>query len=109
MAHRIRHALKNESFAEKLDGIVEADECFVGGVESYLRAIRPFINAYGKARLDKARHACQEYNIEGRDEKDAETGQEFTSHIEYKSELIGCLRQMKNNCAGNRDLTAIYE
>src|SRR5260221_293048 len=29
MAHRIRHALKDESFAEKLDGTVEADECFV--------------------------------------------------------------------------------
>ena len=34
MAHRIRHALKNESYAEKLDGIIEADECFVGGVTS---------------------------------------------------------------------------
>jgi transposase-like protein len=29
MAHRIRHALKDDSFAEKLDGIVEADECFI--------------------------------------------------------------------------------
>jgi len=29
MAHRIRHALKDDSFAEKLDGTVEADECFV--------------------------------------------------------------------------------
>jgi transposase-like protein len=29
MAHRIRHALKETSFPEKLDGIVEADECFV--------------------------------------------------------------------------------
>ena len=29
LAHRIRHALKDDSFAEKLDGIVEADECFV--------------------------------------------------------------------------------
>jgi len=32
MAHRIRHALKDESFSEKLDGTVEADETFVGGV-----------------------------------------------------------------------------
>ena len=29
MAHRIRHALKNETYSEKLTGIVEADECFV--------------------------------------------------------------------------------
>jgi len=29
MAHRIRHALRDISFAEKLDGIVEADECFI--------------------------------------------------------------------------------
>jgi transposase-like protein len=29
MAHRIRHALRDTSFSEKLDGIVEADECFV--------------------------------------------------------------------------------
>jgi transposase-like protein len=29
MAHRVRHALKDDSFSEKLDGVVEADECFV--------------------------------------------------------------------------------
>jgi hypothetical protein len=29
MAHRIRHALKDDSFAEKLDGTIEVDECFV--------------------------------------------------------------------------------
>jgi transposase-like protein len=29
MAHRVRHALKDDSFAEKLDGTIEADECFV--------------------------------------------------------------------------------
>src|SRR5271170_7702658 len=29
MAHRIRHALKETGYPEKLDGIVEADECFV--------------------------------------------------------------------------------
>ncbi len=32
MAHRIRYALKSESFAEKMSGTIEADECFVGGV-----------------------------------------------------------------------------
>ena len=32
MTHRIRHALKNESYAEKLSGIVEADEAAIGGV-----------------------------------------------------------------------------
>jgi len=32
MAHRIRHALKDDSFAEKLSGTIEADETFVGGV-----------------------------------------------------------------------------
>ena len=34
MAHRIRHALKETSFPEKLTGIVEADETFVGGVST---------------------------------------------------------------------------
>jgi transposase-like protein len=34
MSHRIRHALKNESFSEKLSGIIEADETFVGGVST---------------------------------------------------------------------------
>lgn len=29
MAHRIRHALKENGYAEKMEGIVEADECFV--------------------------------------------------------------------------------
>ena len=29
MAHRIRHALRETSFAEKMDGTIEADECFV--------------------------------------------------------------------------------
>lgn len=32
MAHRIRHALKENGYADKLDGIVEADEVFLGGV-----------------------------------------------------------------------------
>jgi transposase-like protein len=32
MAYRIRHALKETAFAEKLTGTIEADEVFVGGV-----------------------------------------------------------------------------
>jgi hypothetical protein len=64
-------------------------------IESYLRAIRPFMDAGSKARLDKAWQDYQAYNIEGRDEKDAETGQEFTSHTECKAALITCLEQMK--------------
>jgi len=32
MAHRIRHALKETVFPEKMSGIIEADETFVGGV-----------------------------------------------------------------------------
>lgn len=32
MAHRIRHALKDEVFADKLTGTIEADECAMGGV-----------------------------------------------------------------------------
>ena len=34
MAHRIRHALKENGYAEKLAGTVEADETFVGGFTS---------------------------------------------------------------------------
>ena len=32
MAHRIRHALKENGYAEKLSGIIEVDEAFIGGV-----------------------------------------------------------------------------
>lgn len=32
MAHRIRHALKETNYAEKMAGIIEADDCFIGGV-----------------------------------------------------------------------------
>jgi transposase-like protein len=32
MSHRIRHALKETEYAEKLSGTIEADETFVGGV-----------------------------------------------------------------------------
>jgi transposase-like protein len=32
MAHRIRHALKENGYADKLDGTIEADETLVGGV-----------------------------------------------------------------------------
>jgi hypothetical protein len=32
MAHRIRYALKENGFADKLDGTIEADETLVGGV-----------------------------------------------------------------------------
>jgi transposase-like protein len=34
MAHRIRHALKETGYAEKLSGTIEADEHFVGGTKS---------------------------------------------------------------------------
>jgi transposase-like protein len=30
MTHRIRHALKENGYAEKLSGTIEADECFIG-------------------------------------------------------------------------------
>jgi transposase-like protein len=34
MAHRIRYALKSESFSEKLTGTIEVDETFVGGTQT---------------------------------------------------------------------------
>lgn len=34
MAHRIRHALKETSYAEKLTGTIEVDETYVGGVKT---------------------------------------------------------------------------
>jgi transposase-like protein len=34
MSHRIRYALQQTSFAEKMDGTVEADECAIGGVST---------------------------------------------------------------------------
>ncbi|HET7058547.1 MAG TPA: IS1595 family transposase, partial [Nitrospiraceae bacterium] len=32
MAHRIRHTMKQNPFTEKLDGVVEADETYIGGM-----------------------------------------------------------------------------
>jgi len=66
-----------------------------GEIESSMRAIRPFMNTGCKARLDEAWQTYQEYKIEGRDAKDPDTGQEFTSHVECKAELIECLEQLK--------------
>jgi transposase-like protein len=34
MAHRIRHALKENGYADKMDGTIEADECAIGGVST---------------------------------------------------------------------------
>jgi hypothetical protein len=31
MAHRLRHAMSKQPFASKLAGVVEADECYIGG------------------------------------------------------------------------------
>ena len=53
------------------------------------------MDADGKTSLDEEWQNYQAYHIEGRDEKDTETGQEFTSHIECKTGLIACLEQMK--------------
>ena len=33
MTHRIRHALKDTVFTEKLTGTIEADECYIGGMK----------------------------------------------------------------------------
>ena len=49
------------------------------------------------AKLDWIKHwqDYQEYKIEGRDEKDTETGRDFTADVECKTGLIACLEQMK--------------
>ena len=67
----------------------------VENIESSIRAIRPFLDVAGKTGLDEEWQNYQEYNIEGRDEKDPETGQDFTNHAECKKRLIACLEQMK--------------
>jgi transposase-like protein len=46
MAHRIRHALRDTDFSEKLEGIIEADECFIptggtGGTVKRPRVMTP--------------------------------------------------------------------
>jgi transposase-like protein len=40
MAHRIRHALRDTEFAEKLSGIVEVDEAVIGGVYSQAKGTK---------------------------------------------------------------------
>lgn len=57
MAHRIRYAMTGE-LPEKLSGIVEADEAYIGGRRRYKQrmAIKPGVRAqdYHHPRLDKA-------------------------------------------------------
>jgi hypothetical protein len=67
----------------------------IENIESSIRAIRPFLDIAGKARFDKEWKNYQEYHIEGRDEKDPETGQDFTNHTECKNGLIACLEKME--------------
>jgi hypothetical protein len=67
----------------------------IANIENCVLSIRPFMGVDSKSRLDKAWQDYQEYGIEGRDEKDPTTGQEFTSHVECKKGLIDCLEQMK--------------
>lgn len=97
------HIPRNQIWTVTLSGGLDRYAAAINGVrahsieniESSMRDIRPFMSADGKARLDKAWLTYQEYSIEGRDEKDAKTGQEFTSHIECKAGLIECLDQLK--------------
>jgi hypothetical protein len=67
----------------------------IENIECSIRAIRPFLDVAGKARLDEEWQNYQECHIEGRDEKDPETGQDFTNHTECKKGLIDCLDKMK--------------
>ena len=58
MMHRIRHALKDDFYPEKLSGIVEADECFVptgtyerkDGKEHWLTPVLSMVQRGGAAR-----------------------------------------------------------
>jgi hypothetical protein len=97
------HIPRNQVWTVTLSGGLDRYASALGGVrtqsieniESSLRSIRPFMNADGKARLDNAWQNYQEYHIEGRDEKDPETGRNFTNHTECKKGLIDCLNKMK--------------
>ena len=61
----------------------------IENIESSIRAIRPFLDVAGKARLDEQWKNYQEYHIEGRDEKDPETARFYESYRMQK--WIDCL------------------
>jgi len=53
LAQRIRHAIKQGSFAKKLDGVVESDETFVGGKNKNRHADKKVKNNQGRSFKDK--------------------------------------------------------
>ena len=97
------HVPRNQVWTVTLSGGLDLYAAALAGVrtqsieniEVAIRAIRPFLNADGKAGLDKAWQDFQEYNIQGQEEKDPVTRAEFTNHTECKRGLIACLEQMK--------------
>lgn len=64
-------------------------------IETVMRKVRAYLNDAAKGRLDAEWKKYQDYQIEGRDEKDPATGAEFTNHAECKKGLTDCLEQMK--------------
>jgi len=57
MAHRIRHSMKQNPYTEKLDGIVEADETYIGGMghgkqgsKAHKKAVFTLLQRGGKVR-----------------------------------------------------------
>ena len=55
--HRLRHAAKTKSFNKPLEGIVEADETFVGGKEKNKHAHKTHAGQPGR-RKQGGRHGC---------------------------------------------------
>jgi transposase-like protein len=54
MAHRIRYAMNQESFADKLEGIVEVDETYVGGKAKNMHASKRKEKIQGRGPVGKA-------------------------------------------------------
>lgn len=53
LAHRIRHAIKQGSFAKQLEGVVESDETFIGGKNKNRHANKKVKNNQGRSFKDK--------------------------------------------------------
>jgi transposase-like protein len=72
MAHRVRHALCDTEFAEKLDGTIEADECFVPtGTKGEGKPVRKLTPVFAMVQRGGAVHSKVMPTVNGANLKQA--------------------------------------
>src|ERR1051325_6659185 len=95
MLHRIRAAIKAKSFDKKLAGVVEADECFIGGLFKNMHNRRKKqVRAESEAKGAKTmRGAIGKTLVQAV----LERGGEVRAHVIENAELEGRLKYLTDN------------